>query len=314
MISAAANPLWKDSSILIAGDKTLLGSALTRIFVAGGLAKNLLPAPADLGDRQQVAEYFDQHRPAYVFLAAGKSGGIALNQLCPADLILDNLLSAANVIDAAHRHGTRKLLYLGSSCCYPKLCPQPMDIEHLMTGRLEPTNEAYATAKLAGIALCQAYRQQHGAPFIAGIPANSYGPEDCFDPDNAHVIGALLHRFHEAKTTKKPEVTIWGTGSPRREFIYVDDLADACLTVMADYDSQAPINLGSGQDFSIRELADMIRQVVGFEGELKFDESRPDGMPFKSLDSTPLAQMGWRPKTSLREGLETTYRWFKKFV
>lgn len=314
MNSSQHTAFFQNASILVADHQELLGSALVRALSAAGLEKNLLPPPTDLGNQKLVDEYFARHRPAYVFLAAGKSGGIAMNQNFPADLMLDNQLINVNVIDAAHRHGVRKLLYLASSCCYPKLCPQPMDIEHLMTGRLEPTNVAYAMAKLSGIVMCQAYRQQHASPFIVGIPANSYGPGDSFDPDNAHVIGALLNRIHDAKYSGKAEVSIWGTGKPRREFIYIDDLADACLTVMAAYDSQAPINLGSGQDHSIGELAEMIRQVVGYEGRLHFDTARPDGMPFKSLESTPLAQLGWRPRTSLREGVEATYRWFKKFV
>jgi GDP-L-fucose synthase len=311
MNSPSPHTPWQDAVILIAGERTLLGQALARWFIAHGLEKNLLPAPADLCNREKTAAYFAQHPPGCVFLAAGKSGGIAFNQSHPADLMMDNLLIATNVIEAAHVYQSRKLLYLASSCCYPKLCSQPMAVDQLMTGRLEPTNEPYALAKLAGIGMCQAHRQQHGSPFIVGIPANSYGPGDSFDPENAHVIGALIRRIHDAKAAGQPEVVIWGTGTPRREFIYIDDLADACIKVMSEYDSEVPINLGSGQDFSIRELAETIGEVVGFDGKLRFDASRPDGMPFKSLDSTPLRAMGWRPATSLRDGLTETYRWFK---
>jgi GDP-L-fucose synthase len=299
--------LRKDASIYVAGSRTLVGAALRRELRMGGYSPISAPEP-DLTRADEVDDFFSRHEPRYVFVAAGKSGGIAANQRYPADLIRDNLLVAAQVIDAAHRHGVEKLLYLASSCSYPKHCPQPMRVEHLMTGPLEPTNAAYATAKLAGIELCRAYRQQHGAPFLVGIPANPFGPGDDFDPEDGHVIGSLIRRMHAAREEDQPSVTIWGSGTPRRDFIYADDLADACLFVMAHYDGPEPINLGGGTDVSIREPAEMVRDVVGYRGELEFDRSRPDGMPVKVLDGTALAELGWRPTTPLRRALTVTYR------
>jgi GDP-L-fucose synthase len=222
----------------------------------------------------------------------------------------DNLLAATHVLSAGNRYGVTKLVYLASSCVYPRLCPQPMREEALWTGPLEPTNEAYATAKLAGLTLCRAYAQQHGARFAAAIPANPFGPEDDFRLQEGHVIPSLLARFHEAKTVGRAEVTVWGTGRPRREFLFADDLADACLFVMKAYDDPRPINLGGGEDCSIAELADMIQEVVGYRGRIVFDPTRPDGMPLKRLDGSRLRSLGWSPTTSLRQGLEATYRWY----
>ncbi len=299
--------LRKDASIYVAGGRTLVGAALLRRLRRQGYDP-ISAAEPDLTRADEVHDFFARHRPGYVFVAAGKSGGIAANQRYPADLMLDNLLVSIHVLSAAHRQEVDKLLYLASSCSYPKHCPQPMRVEHLMTGPLEPTNAAYAMAKLAGIQLCRAYRQQYGAPFLVGIPANPFGPGDDFDPRDGHVVGALMRRLHEAKEQDLPAVTVWGSGTPRREFIFADDLADACLFVMEHYDGPEPINLGGGTDLSIRELAGMVREVVGYRGDLEFDRSRPDGMPVKVLDGTTLARLGWRPATPLRDALVATYR------
>jgi GDP-L-fucose synthase len=304
--------LRKDARIYVAGGQTLIGAAILRRLPEHGFHN-----VCDLGDCEpdctsavEVNAFFDVEEPEYVFVAAGQSGGIAANRRRPAELIRDNLLVALNVIHAAHRYRVAKLLYLASSCAYPRLCPQPISEDRLMTGPLEPTNAAYATAKLAGIELCRAYRQQHDSNFIVGIPANAFGPGDDYSPEDSHVIGALIRRFHEAKCSGAPAVSVWGTGEPRREFIFADDLADACLLVMHSYEETEPINLGTGQDLSIRELAEMIREVVGYDGRLEFDASKPDGMPRKALDGRRLAALGWTPRTSLREGLARTYEDF----
>jgi GDP-L-fucose synthase len=301
-----------DARIYVAGGQTLIGAALLRQLAHQGFAGvcGSVDEEPDLADADDVEAFFQRRQPEFVFLAAGKSAGIAGNQKYPADLIHNNLVIAVNVIGACHRHGVHKLLYLASSCSYPRLCAQPMRVESLLSGPLEPTNEAYAVAKLAGLKMCQAYRQQYGDRFIVGIPANSFGPGDDYSPEDSHVVGALLRRMHEAKIAGRAGVSIWGTGTPRREFLYVDDLADACLFVMDRYDEWEPLNLGVGQDVSIRELAQLIRTVVGYTGELQFDTTRPDGMPLKSLDGSRLAQLGWKPRTTLREALETTYRDF----
>jgi GDP-L-fucose synthase len=300
----------RHAAIYIAGGQTLIGSALLRQLASQGYT-NVVGAPPDepnLCSAAAVDEFFRRTRPRYVIFAAGKSGGIQANRSFPADLMLNNLLSASHVIDAAHRYGAKKLLYLASSCSYPKLCPQPMAVESLWSGRLEPTNDAYATAKLAGITLCQAYARQHGHKFISGIPANAFGIEDDFSPEGGHVIPALIGKLHRAKVESQPAVTIWGTGTPRREFIFADDLADACLFVMDQYDdTQTPINLGCGEDLSIRETAEKIRDVVGYRGELVFDATKPDGMPLKSLESSRLIQLGWRSRTSIVAALNKTY-------
>jgi GDP-L-fucose synthase len=300
----------------------------TRTYVAGGhtvigkaLIENLQSSPKhrlvgvgpdepDLTHRGQVEDFFAETRPEVVFVAAGLSGGIYANQSYPADLMLDNMLVSTHVLSTAFRHAVKKLLYLGSSCMYPRLAPQPLRPETLGTGPLEPTNDAYATAKLAGMKLCQAYRQQYGAPFIAGIPANVFGPHDDLGLETGHVIPALMRRMHEAKLHGQESVEIWGTGSPRREFMFVRDLADACLFVMDHYDGVEPINLGSGQDLSIAETARVIADIVGYDGRLHFDTARPDGMPRKSLDSSKLFGLGWRPATDFRAALASTYLWF----
>jgi GDP-L-fucose synthase len=257
-----------------------------------------------------VSDFFAQNKPEYVFLAAGKSGGISANQKYPADLMLDNLLVICNVIDSAYHSGVKKLLYLASSCSYPKHSAQPMQVESLMTGILEPTNEAYAVAKIAGIKLCQAYCQQYGANFISGIPANAFGIGDDFSLEESHVIPALIRKMHEAKIADAEFVEIWGTGTPRREFIFADDLADACIFIADNYDDPMPINIGGGLDLSIKELAELIKEAIGYRGQLHFDASKPDGMPLKALDSSKLQSMGWQPQTSFRAAVEATYDWF----
>jgi len=293
----------------VAGADTLIGGALVRELERQGYA-NIVSDGGDLTDATQVDEFFTRHHPEYVFMAAGKSGGISANQKYPADLMLDNLLVETNVMRSAHRAGTKKMLYLASSCSYPRHASQPMRVDSLMTGVLEPTNEAYAVAKLAGVVLCKAFREQYGANFIAGIPANAFGPGDDFTPEDSHVVAALIRRIDDAKTSHTPAVEVWGTGAPRREFIFADDLANACVFVMNHYDGAEPINIGGGEDLSIKELATIIKEVIGYNGELRFDTSKPDGMPLKSLDSSVLRQMGWQPANSFRDGLGITYDWF----
>lgn len=296
----------------MAGARTFIGAALLRQLERQGYP-NVIGAGGeepDLTDAGQVEAFFAKAAPEYVFVAAGKSSGIEGNRKHPAELMLDNLLVECNVIHSAYRHGVKKLLYLASSCCYPKHCPQPMREEALLTGPLEPTNEAYAVAKIAGVKLCQAYRQQFGVHFISGIPANAFGPGDDFGLEDSHVIAALIRKMHDAKVGGQAAVDIWGSGSPRREFIYVDDLADACLFLMGAHDASPPINIGNGSDMSIRQLAELIQEVVGYPGRLEFDTSKPDGMPVKLLDSNKLSALGWRSKTSMQSALSATYEWF----
>jgi GDP-L-fucose synthase len=302
----------RSDRIYVAGSETLIGKALLRQLKAGGYAHVIDTGSiqADLTDGAQVEATFAATKPQYVFLAAGKSGGIGANQKYPADLMLDNLLIQCQIIRNAHRHGSRKLLYFASSCSYPRLCAQPMRVESLMTGPLEPTSEAYAIAKIAGIKLCQAYRQQYGADMISAIPGDVFGPDDDFDLEDSHVIGALMRRMHQAKMAGEPSVEVWGSGSPRREFIAADDVADAAIFLMKHYTGPTPINVGSGFDITIQSLAELLKEVVGFKGKLRFDTRKPDGMALKALDSSELLAMGWRPKTSLRAGLEATYRGF----
>lgn len=301
----------KNAGIYLADNHGLVGRAIAAWLKRNGFrfvfGETGTPR---LTDAKEVDAFFSGNRPEYVFLIGGTAGGIRANQKMPADLILDNLLANAHVIESARRHGIKKLLYLASSCIYPKFCRQPMRPEYLMTGKLEPTNEPYAVAKLAGIFLCQAYRQQYKANFTAAITANVFGPGDDFSEENSHVIGALIRRMHEAKVTGRSRVIIWGSGSPRREFIFSEDLAEACIFLMNHYDGEEPINTGVGFDCSIRDIADMIKEVVGYPGELVFDTSKPDGMPAKLLDSGRLHEMGWEARTPIREGLAATYQWF----
>jgi GDP-L-fucose synthase len=304
--------LEKQAKIHVAGGQTLIGAAILRELERQGYA-NIVGRPGEepeLTDAVQVDAFFARTTPEYVFLAAGKSGGIKANQKYPAELMLDNLLVGCHIIYSAYRHGVKKLLYLASSCSYPKNCPQPMQVESLLTGPLEPTNEAYALAKVAGIKLCQAYRQQYGANFISGIPANAFGPGDDFGPEDSHVIAALIRKMYEAKEQGQEVIEIWGTGSPRREFICADDLADACIFVMNKYGGAQPINLGCGLDMSIAELALAVKEVTGFQGQIHFDTSKPDGMPVKLLDSSKLNALGWRPRVSFHSALLETYEWF----
>jgi GDP-L-fucose synthase len=302
----------RDARVYVAGHHGLVGGAIWGRLECAGF-RNLIGRTLDeldLREQAAVERFFAEARPDYVFLAAARVGGIRANNTYPGEFIYDNLMIQTNVLHQAYRQGLKKLLFLGSSCIYPKLCPQPMKEEHLLSGKLEPTNEPYAVAKIAGITMCQAYRRQYGAPFFAAMPTNLYGPGDNFDPLNSHVIPGLMRRIHEAKVQGAPEVAIWGTGSPRREFLYVEDLADACLFLMENYEGADIINVGVGQDLSIAELAELVVRVVGYKGRLTFDPSYPDGTPRKLLDVSHLTQMGWRARTSLEDGLTRTYAWF----
>ena len=299
------------ATVFVAGGQTLVGAALRRRLADRGLTVvGEGGAEPDLRNSDAVDRFFDHARPAYVFVAAGKSAGIGGNQRMPADLMRDNLDVAAHLVPAASTFGVRKLVYLASSCIYPKHASQPMHPDSLWTGPLEPTSAAYAVAKLAGITLCQAYRRQYDAPFVSVIGADAYGPDDDFSPEDSHVVAGLMRRMHEARVSAAPAVTIWGSGSPKREFIYADDLADACIFAMDRYDGDQPLNLGTGVQTSIRDLAALVREVVGYEGELQFDTSRPDGIPLKGLDSAALTALGWRPGVPLRTGLALTYQHF----
>lgn len=302
----------KNARVYVAGHRGLVGSAITRRLTVEGFENVITRSSSELDLRSQsdVERFFRDERPEYVLLAAAKVGGIHANDRYPADFIRDNLQMQTNVIDAAYRNGTRKLLFLGSSCVYPKFAPQPMPESCLLTGPLEPTNEWYAIAKIAGLKMCQAYRRQYGFNAIAVMPTNLYGPGDNFNLENSHVLPALIRKFHEAKLRGDAEAVVWGTGTPRREFLYSDDLADACLFLMRTYDSEELVNIGWGEDVSIRELAEMIRETVGYTGALRFDSSKPDGTPRKLLDVAKLRALGWRPQTQLKEGLAVSYRWF----
>ena len=301
-----------DASIFVAGHRGLVGSALVRRLRAAGFERLLLRerSELDLTDQRAVGEFFARERPHYVLLAAARVGGILANSTYPADFVRENLAIEANVIDSAWRNGVRKLLFLGSSCISPRLAPQPMREDHLLTGPLEPTNEPYAIAKIAGLKMCQAYRRQYGFDAICAMPTNLYGPGDNFSDHYAHVLPALLRRFHEARETGASEVVLWGSGRPRREFLYVDDLADACLFLMQRYEDEQPINVGWGRDQSIAELAETIARVVGFSGGTRYDASKPDGTPRKLLDTSRLTELGWTPRTELAAGIRTTYEWF----
>lgn len=302
----------RDARIFVAGSRGLVGSAIVRRLQWLGYGNLLLRArdALDLVSQDAVDAFFAEEKPDYVFLAAAKVGGIHANDAYPADFIRDNLLIQTNVIDAAWRNGTRKLLFLGSSCIYPKHAVQPMTESALLTGPLEPTNEWYAVAKIAGIKQCQAYRRQYGFDAISAMPTNLYGPGDNFDLANSHVLPALLRKFHEAKQSGAPSVTLWGTGLPRREFLYVDDLADACVFLMGHYSGEEPVNVGVGEDLTIRELAELVAGIVGFEGGIVQDTSKPDGTPRKLLDVGRLHRLGWRAQIPLAEGIRRTYDWF----
>ncbi len=297
--------------VFVAGHRGMVGSALVRRLQVEGC--DILTASRnelDLMDQRATRAWFAEYRPQAVFLAAAKVGGILANKDFPADFLFDNLMIEANVIDAAHRCDVDKLLFLGSSCIYPKHALQPISEDALLTGSLEPTNEWYAIAKIAGIKLAQAYRKQYGCDFISAMPTNLYGPGDNFDLATSHVLPALLRKAHEAKQTGRNEITIWGSGTPRREFLHVDDLADACIFLMTHYSDDSHVNVGCGEDMSILDLARLIASVVGFEGEISRDDSKPDGTPRKLLDTSRLTQMGWRPSISLPDGIASTYQWF----
>jgi GDP-L-fucose synthase len=303
-----------EASIFVAGHRGLVGSAIVRRLRVAGFQNLILKTRAelDLTRQDDVEAFFAAVHPQFVFLAAAKVGGILANSTYPAEFLHSNLAVQTNVIDSAYRHGTRKLLFLGSSCIYPKHAPQPMSEDCLLTGPLEPTNEWYAIAKIAGLKMCQAYRRQYGFNAIAVMPTNLYGPGDNFSLQTSHVLPALIRKFHEARERRAAEVEIWGTGTPRREFLHVDDLADACLYLMRTYDDERLINVGWGRDLSIRELAESVARAVGYTGQLRFDPTKPDGTPRKLLDTTRLTALGWRPHISLDEGLSSTYAWYRE--
>jgi GDP-L-fucose synthase len=339
----------RNSKIYVAGHTGLVGSAILRRLQSEGFSKLIARShkELDLTRQAEVETFFKAEKPEYVFLAAAKVGGILANNTYPAQFIYDNLVIQTNVIHAAYRTGAKKLLFLGSSCIYPRECPQPMKEEYLLSGKLEPTNEPYAIAKIAGIEMCRSYNRQYGTRFISVMPTNVYGPGDNFDLATSHALAALIRKFHEAKIGGQPAslvtspcqgrqesedriqnarigdqafeignrrgietVTIWGTGAPRREFLHVDDLADACVLLMKNYDESEIINIGVGKDITIRELGELISDIVGFQGSIEYDPSKPDGMPQKLLDVSRLGELGWRAKISLREGIEMTYRWY----
>lgn len=304
-----------NSRIFVAGHQGLVGAAIVRKLASLGYQNLVIRSKSELDLRNQdrVRQFFATEKPEYVFLAAAKVGGILANNTYPADFIYDNLMIQTNIIHEAYRVGVKKLLFLGSSCIYPKMAPQPIKEEYLLTGLLEATNEPYAIAKIAGIKMCQAFNRQYRTNFMAVMPTNLFGPRDNFDLQNSHVLPALIRKFHEAKIENKPEVEIWGTGQPRREFLYVDDLAEACIFMLKNYnykDIGDLINIGTGQDLTIKQLAELIKAVVGFRGELKFNPDKPDGTPRKLLDVSKIHALGWQAKTSLEDGLEKTYDWF----
>jgi GDP-L-fucose synthase len=306
----------KSDRIFIAGHRGMVGSAITRALEAAGYA-NLSKrsrAELDLADTSAVARFFQKEKPKIVVFAAAKVGGIKANNDFPVEFLIDNLRIQTNVIAAAHENGARKVLFLGSSCIYPTHAPQPIPESALLTGPLEPTNEAYAVAKIAGVKLCQAYAREYGANFISAMPSNLYGPNESFDLETSHVLAALLRKAHEAKTNRAREFVVWGTGAPRREFLHVDDCASACLFLLEKYDSPEIINVGSGEDVTIRELAELICDVVGFDGDLTWDKTKPDGTPRKLLDVSKLHGLGWKATISLRDGIAQTYDWFLKNV
>ncbi|MBW2266418.1 MAG: GDP-L-fucose synthase [Deltaproteobacteria bacterium] len=306
----------KHSKIYIAGHRGLVGSAIISRLKAEGYSNVItsMHSELDLTRQREVEEFFDKQRPDYVFLAAAKVGGIWANNTYRADFIYSNLTIQTNVIHACHYYKVDKLLFLGSSCIYPKHCPQPMKEEHLLSGYLESTNEPYAIAKIAGIKMCQAYHRQYGSRFISVMPTNLYGPNDNFDSETSHVLPALIRKFHEAKITGSDEVVLWGTGKPKREFLYVDDLADACIYLMDNYEDSTIINIGVGHDRTIRQLAELIAGVVGFDGALTFDSTKPDGTFQKLLDVSRIESLGWKAKVSLEQGIADTYKWYVENV
>jgi len=299
----------KESKIYVAGHKGMVGSAIVRRLTELGYTNLILKTrkELDLTNQFQVNQFFHFERPEYVFLAAAKVGGIRANNEFRADFIYENLIIQSNVIKASHNTGVKKLLFLGSSCIYPKLCPQPIKEEYLLTGLLEPTNDAYAIAKISGIKMCQDFNKQYGTNYISVMPTNLYGPNDNYDLNNSHVLPALIRKFHDAKVEGKEKVEIWGTGTPKREFLYVDDLADACHYLMTNYNGSEIVNIGTGEDITIKDLANLVKEVVGFEGDIYFNTEMPDGTPRKLLDVNRIKGLGWTYKTSLKEGIQKTY-------
>jgi GDP-L-fucose synthase len=304
----------KNSKIYVAGHRGLVGSAIMRCLEQNGY-QNIITRThqeMDLRNQQVVQDFFTAEKPEYVFLAAAKVGGIWANNNAPADFMYDNLMISANVIRAAYEHKVKKLLFLGSSCIYPKMAPQPIKEDYLLTGSLEPTNEGYALAKISGMQLCKFYRRQYGCDFISAMPTNLYGINDNFDLNSSHVLPALIRKFHEAKVENKPEVVLWGTGKVLREFLYVDDLADALLHLMNNYSDESHVNIGTGEDLSIHDLALTVKEVVGYQGNIVYDSSKPDGTPRKLLDVSLLHSLGWRHTVALRQGVEEVYEWYKR--
>ena len=303
----------KNHKIYIAGHRGMVGSAIHRRLEKEGFGNFVFRTSGelDLRNQQAVADFFAKEKPDYVFLAAAKVGGILANNTYRAEFLYDNLMIQSNVIENSYRHGAKKLLFLGSSCIYPKLAPQPLKEEYLLTGLLEHTNEPYAIAKIAGIKMCDAYRSQYGCNFISVMPTNLYGPNDNYDLNNSHVLPALVRKFHEAKVNDQPDVTVWGSGTPRREFLHADDMADACVFLMKSYNEDGLINIGVGEDLSIKELAEMIKEIVGYKGKIVFDTSKPDGTPRKLMDVSKLHSQGWKAKIELKQGITDVYR--KKF-
>jgi GDP-L-fucose synthase len=304
----------RDSRVFVAGHRGLVGSAIWRFLERAGFTRLIghSRAELDLLDTIAVREFYRREKPEYVFIAAARVGGIMANSTQPVAFLYENLVIQNNLIHGAYESGAKKLLFLGSSCIYPKLAPQPLKEDYLLTGPLEPTNEWYAVAKIAGIKLCEALRQQYGCNYIAAMPTNMYGPNDNYDLQSSHVVPALIHKFHEAKVSRAPTVTCWGSGSPLREFLYADDLAEACLYLLENYDGGQFINVGSGGEISIRELANLVKQIVGYKGEIVWDTSKPDGTPRKLMDSSRLFALGWKPKISLETGIRLAYEDFLK--
>lgn len=306
----------KHQKIYIAGHRGMVGSAIVRKLNQEGYSNLVYRSSAelDLRDQKAVFDFFSHEKPEFVFLAAAKVGGILANNTYRADFLYDNLMMEANIIKASHAFGVEKLLFLGSSCIYPKMCPQPIKEEYLLTGLLEPTNEPYAIAKIAGIKLAETFREQYGCNFISAMPTNLYGPNDNYDLANSHVLPALIRKFHEAKINNNPTVSIWGTGKPKREFLHVDDLAQACYFLMQNYNGETWINVGTGEDVSIKELAETIKEIVGYSGSLVFDSEKPDGTPRKLMDVSKINQLGWKHSIHLKEGIISTYADYLKKV
>jgi len=306
----------RDERIFVAGHESMVGSAIQRCLKKSGFANLIIRTSfeLDLTNQKLVLDFFMDEKPDYVFLTSAKMGGIIANSRYPAEFIYDNLQAQTNIIHSAWKSGVKKLLFLGSSCTYPEGCPQPMKEEYLLSGKLEPTSEPYAIAKIAGIRMCQSYNFQYRTNYISVVPADLYGPNDDFDSETSHVLPALIRKIHEAKIGNEEKAVVWGTGSPRREFLHVDDLADACVFLMNSYNESEIINVGFGEDISINESALLIKEVVGFEGDIVFDRSKPDGAPRKLLDSSKIRKMGWTPKISLEKGVKQTYNWYSNHL